>query len=118
MLVDFKTRTVLQLHTIEPPTIVWNPNGNQIVDVNNSDNNGGGNITVTQTGTVTITNGDFNIKLRGQHQGSNTAAWSTTFNATIGTTNYNEEGLLNQTAPAVTESEEKHCLEVVFTTFQ
>jgi hypothetical protein len=86
-------------------TIVWNPNGNQVVDVNNSDNPGGGNITVTQTGTVTITNGDFNIKLRGQHQGSNTAAWSTSFNATIGTTNYSE-GLLNQTAPSITESAE------------
>ena len=87
-------------------TIVWSPNGDQIVDVNNVDNPGGGNITITQTGTVTITNGDFNIKLRGQHQGSNTSAWSTSFSATIGTNNFPPIGLLNQTAPAITESAE------------
>ncbi len=84
-------------------TIVWSPNGDQIVDVNNADNPGGGNITITQTGTVTITNGDFNIKLRGQHQGSNTSAWSTTFNASVGSINYSE-GLFNKTAPSIVES--------------
>jgi hypothetical protein len=84
-------------------TIVWSPNGDQIVDVNNVDNPGGGNITITQTGTVTITNGDFNIKLRGQHQGSNTSAWSTSFNASVGSTNYSEP-LFNQTAPSIIES--------------
>ena len=84
-------------------TIVWSPNGDQIVDVNNADNPGGGNITITQTGTVTITNGDFNIKLRGQHQGSNTSAWSTSFNASVGSINYSE-GLFNKTAPSIVES--------------
>ncbi len=85
------------------PSIVWSPNGNKIVNVNNDDNPGGGNITITQTGTVTITNGDFNIKLTGQHLGSNTSAWSTSFNASVGSTNYSE-GLLNQTAPSIVES--------------
>lgn len=87
-------------------TIVWSPSGNRIVNVNNNDNPGGGNITITQTGTVTITNGDFNIKLIGQHLGSNTSAWSTSFSATIGTNNFPPIGLLNQTAPAITESAE------------
>ena len=85
------------------PSITWNPNGDQIVNINNTDTPGGGNITVTQTGTVVIANGAYDIKLRGQHQGTTTTSWSTTYNASISSTNFSTATIgapsqLNETA--------------------
>ena len=83
------------------PSIVFTPNGDQVVNINNVIYPGGGNQSVTQTGTMTIANADngYKLKLRGQHLGSTTSSWSTTFNGTIGLTNFST-GLLNQGQPS------------------
>lgn len=84
------------------PTAVWSPNGDESVNVNNTDYPLGGNILpVTQTGTLTITNSGaagFNVFMRSQHEGSTSSAWSTTFNATVGSQSFSD-GIFNLSSP-------------------
>ena len=89
------------------PTATFTPNGDQIVDINNVDYPGGGNISITQTGTLTIANAvnGYKLKLRGQHLGSTASAWSTTFNGTIGSSVFST-GLLLQGQPSENNSAE------------
>jgi len=89
------------------PTAVWSPNGNQSVNVNNTDYPLGGNILpVTQTGTLTITNSGvagFDVFMRSQHEGTTSSAWSTTFNATVGIESFSD-GIPLQSSPFQTDT--------------
>ena len=84
------------------PTATFTPNGDQSVNVNNTDYPGGGNISpVTQTGTLTIANSGaagFDVFMRSQHQGVTSSAWSTSFNATVGVNSFND-GILATSSP-------------------
>lgn len=84
------------------PSIVFTPNGDQDVNINNVDYPGGGNQSVTQTGTMTIANADngYKLKIRGQHLGTTTSLWSSTFSGSIGTTTFLPTALFNQGQPS------------------
>jgi len=83
------------------PTITWNPNGNQIININNTTYPSGGNIgPIMQSGTVTIANGSYKIKLRCEHQGTNTTPWTTSTSANVGATPFPAIGIPFQ-APVV-----------------
>ena len=89
------------------PTATFTPNGNQSVNVNNTDYPGGGNISpVIQTGTLTIANSGaagFNVFMRSQHQGATSSAWTTSFNATVGVNSFND-GILATSSPYTTDT--------------
>ena len=89
------------------PTATFTPNGDQSVNVNNTDYPGGGNISpVTQTGTLTIANSGaagFNVFMRSQHQGATSSAWSTSFNATVGVNSFND-GILATSSPVTIDT--------------
>lgn len=93
------------------PTVVFTPNGGQIVNISNDDYPGGGNQSVTKTGTMTIANADngYKLKIRGQHLGTTTSSWSTSFSGSIGTTTFLPTALLNQGQPS-----ENNTLETTF----
>ena len=89
------------------PTAIWSPNGDESVNINNTDYPLGGNILpVTQTGTLTIANSGvagFNVFMRSQHIGGTSSAWSTTFNATVGSQLFSY-GIFNLSSPRLHET--------------
>ena len=81
-------------------TAVFTPNGNQQISINNSSQSG--NITTIKNFTLTIQNGDFNINLITQHQGTTTTPYSTSASASYTGTDSGSfsGGILNQAPTA------------------